>query len=413
MKGYSGPIMGNTEKELDLLSREMEAELRQNILPFWPRFVDPEHGGFYGRMENDGRFEAHANKGLVMHARFLWTYAAAARLLKDPSLLVTAEAAYRFIAEKLHDHEHNGFFWLTDYRGNPPSMDRKVVYGQAFALYALAEYARASASRQALDFSMETFRLLELYMRDANHGGYFEASARDWSHTVASALSDVDLTCEKSMNTHLHVLEALSALYTASGDADVLDALRRLIDIHLDHILVSPGHLGLFFKRDWSRMDSAVSFGHDIEASWLLTEAAQIAWEGRVPDRVKDSVLAIAAASAEVLDRNGGSLPNELKEGHLDADRIWWVQAETIVGMVNAWELSRDQAYLRRAVSAWNFVQAAIIDREHGEWYWGARANGVPLPNRPKGGLWKASYHNGRACMEVMSRAARARKDSP
>jgi mannobiose 2-epimerase len=397
--------------DLDLLALEMDAELRRDILPFWPRFMDPQNGGFYGRVENDGRFEDRANKGLVMHARFLWTYAAAARLLHDQSLLRTAEAAYRFLTEKLYDLEHKGFYWITDYLGQALSMDRKVIYGQAFAAYALAEYARASGSRQALDLSMETFGLLERFARDANNGGYFEACARDWSHTVASALSDVDLRCEKSMNTHLHVMEALSALYAACRDSDVLDALRRLIEIHLDRILASGGHLGLFFKRDWSRMDAAVSFGHDIEASWLLTEAAQIAWEGRIPDRVKDAALGIAAVSAGVLEENEGCLPNELKEGRLDSERIWWVQAEAIVGMVNAWELSGDRAYLRLAAAAWRFVKASIIDREHGEWLWGAQANGVPLPNRPKGGLWKASYHNARACMEIMTRAARSKKE--
>ena len=386
------------------LASEMEGELRDDILTFWPRYIDPANGGFYGQVENDGRFDPLADKGIVMQARFLWTYAAAARLLHEPRLLVAAGSAYRFIVGRLLDADHRGFHWACDSRGTPRA-GRKVIYGQAFAIYALSEYARAGGSRESMDLAMETFHLVQGAACDGRYGGYFEAVAADWSAPVPSALGAKDPACPKSMNTNLHMLEALSALYAASGDGEAAAALGEAIDIHLDRILLPSGHLGLYFDTDWSRMDTAVSYGHDIEASWLLAEAVQCLGDAARAERVREASLRMASESARVLDANGGSLPNELKEGSLDTDRIWWVQAEGIVGMVNAAEISRDPAYLRRAWVLWEYVKTHIIDRAHGEWLWGARhPDGDPIPDRYKGGLWKASYHDGRACMEVMRR---------
>ncbi len=392
-----------------VLASEMERELREDILAFWPRYIDPANGGFYGQVENDGRFDPRADKGLVMEARFLWTYAAAARLLHDPRLLVPAGAAYRFIVGHLLDAEHRGFHWACDSRGTPRA-GNKVIYGQAFAIYALAEYARAGGPRESMDLALETFRLVQGAARDLRHGGYFEAAAADWSAPVPSALGADDLACPKSMNTNLHMLEALSALHACSANGETAPALGELIDIHLDRILTSSAHLGLYFDSDWTRMDTAVSYGHDIEASWLLTEAAARLCDGPRAARVQAASARIAAESAQVLDAGGGSLPNELKEGRLDTDRIWWVQAEAIVGMVNAYEITRDHSYLRRAWGVWEYVKAHIIDREHGEWLWGVRhADGSPMTDRYKGGMWKASYHDARACMEVMKRLGSSR----
>lgn len=390
-----------------MLAAEMEEELRKDILPFWPRFIDPENGGFHGQVDNSGRPDPRADKGLVMHARLLWTYSAAARLLKSPALLSTADTAYRFLVERLYDRQQKGFSFACDYKGNRrPGL--KIIYGQAFAVYALAEYARAGGPGRALDLAMETFLLLQRTAHDERCGGYCEAVAPDWSKSAASALGDGDIECAKSMNTNLHVLEALTALQAATEDASVGRALRRQIEIHLDRIMTSAAHLGLYFDNDWSRLDTVISYGHDIEASWLLTEAAERTRDAQLETRVRRCALDVAAAIARILDENQGSLPNELKEGRLDTDRIWWVQAEGIVGMVNAAGLSGDPGYLRRASALWGFVKAFLIDKVHGEWFWGVTHPGdAPLPDRYKGGAWKASYHNGRACMQIMSRRAR------
>jgi mannobiose 2-epimerase len=390
---------------LALLSSEMEHELRTNILPFWPRFVDRRKGGFYGSVGNDGSVEEDAPKGVVMTARHLWAYSAASIHLRDPSHLETAEIAYRFLTERVYDAENKGFFWLVARNGTPLDPCKRV-YGQAYAVYALSEYARARGQRRALDIAMETFVLLERAARDREHGGYYEAVARDWSGPQTAALSTLDMDCPKSMNTNLHVLEAFTSLLRASGDPAVREALRDLVEIHIDRVMTSPSHVGLFFENDWTSLEDAVSFGHDIEASWLLAEAASVAWEGPLPERTERAVLEIASGTAEALTENGGSLPNERRGGHFDADRVWWVQAEAIVGMVNAWQISGDRRYLDLARGVWEFVKGSIIDREHGEWLWGVHEDGRRMEGREKGGPWKASYHNSRACMEIMNRAA-------
>jgi mannobiose 2-epimerase len=314
------------------------------------------------------------------------------------------------MTDKLYDKKHKGFSWGTDYTGTTPILERKVIYGQAFAIYALSEYARSGGPPKALELAFETYELLQRSAADPRHGGYFEACARDWSATVNSALSDFDIACDKSMNTNLHVMEALSALYAASGDKGVLEALRGMIDIHIGKILASTGHLGLYFKADWTRMDGIVSYGHDIEASWLISEAAGHAWKDGLPARVRERVLEIAAGTARALDENEGTLPNELREGRLEPERIWWVQAEAMVGMVNAWELGGDARFLDRAAALWTFIKKHLIDRVHGEWLWSVHPDGKPVKGRPKGGFWKTAYHDGRACMEIMERAARAEK---
>ncbi len=388
------------------MAEEMKEELTSNILPFWPKYLDGPNGGFYGRVANDGSFDSTAPKGIVQHSRLMWVYARAYRCLGERSLLPTSRAAYSFITERFLDAPSGGFHWTVDCAGRPE--DRlKRIYGQAFAIYALAEYARADGGNRPLELAMETFRLLEKAARDPERGGYFEAAAPDWSGPASSALSDIDMDCEKSMNTNLHVMEALTALHEAGGDPAVKSALRDIVDIHLDRILAHGTHLGLYFDRAWRRLDSMESYGHDIEASWLITEAATRAWDGTLPPRVKEAVLSLADGTARVLLENGGTLPNEMRNGRMDAQRIWWVQAEAIVGLVNAWELSGIALYLELAAEVWRFIKERIVDRRRGEWLWGTHPDGTPLEEREKGGLWKAGYHEGRLCMEIMERASR------
>ncbi|HTH12843.1 MAG TPA: AGE family epimerase/isomerase, partial [Spirochaetia bacterium] len=264
----------------------------------------------------------------------------------------------------------------------------------------------------ALDLALEVFGLLESVGRDREFGGYYEAVDRHWKGPLVQALSDVDIPCSKSMNTNLHILEAYTALYLATGQAKVAEALESLLQVFEKHILVSPSHLGLYFDRDWKNLTEQVSYGHDVEASWLMAEAAQaLADHGSHPghlDPVRAEVcLAIARTSLTILKENGGSMPEGIHNGRLDTTRTWWVQAEALVGMVNAWELSGDEAFLTAAESLWAYIDRFVVDRNRGDWHWAVDAQGRPDTTRPKGGLWKTSYHNGRACMEVISRMSR------
>jgi mannose/cellobiose epimerase-like protein (N-acyl-D-glucosamine 2-epimerase family)/predicted GH43/DUF377 family glycosyl hydrolase len=401
-------------REFHELAARMRAELENDILPFWLPYVDRDGGGFYGLVRNDRSFDERAPKGLVMHARFLWAYSAAYARYAKGEYLEAARAAYDFLRGGQRDAKSGGFWWIVDGGTAPnaarPQIEVKMVYGQAFAIYALAEYYLASGDRGALDLALETYALLERVARDKEKGGYFEACDRDWTKTITFALSEVDIACDKSMNTNLHVLEALSNLYRASRDLGVRASLTSLLEVYASRVFAGKGATSLYFDRDWKSLTDHVSWGHDIESAWLMTEAALLAYEGRrAPDFVLEAIRAARLGILPVLEANGGSLPHEMAGGHVDTQRDWWVQAEAVVGNVDAWQESGDGRHLAAAVRLWDYIEDKVIDRENGEWFWGISAEGKPDLDRPKGGLWKTCYHNGRACLEIMARAERIR----
>jgi 4-O-beta-D-mannosyl-D-glucose phosphorylase len=390
----------------------MRAELESDILPFWLKYIDREGGGFYGLVRNDGSYDAKAPKGLVAHARFLWAYSAAYARYSRVEYLDAARAAYGCLTGKLRDAERGGFWWAVGPSG--PEREEKVIYGQAFALYALSEYFIATREPEALEVAVETYGLIDRVARDRELGGYWEASDRSWTKPIAFALSDSDVRCDKSMNTNLHVLEALSSFYRATGRPEARESLRSLLEVFADRIFAGKGTLSLYFDRTWKPMTDHVSWGHDIESCWLITEAAELAYGGPAAHgaaRAPESVLAAVKAAREntlaVLAENGGSLPREKAHGRVETQRDWWVQAEAVVGNVDAWQGTGDGRYLDAAVRLWDYIEEKIVDREHGEWFWGVSADGRPVTDQPKGGMWKTAYHDGRACLEVMARAER------
>lgn len=395
-------------ERLAALARSLDRELRENILPYWYQTMDHAHGGYFGHVGNDNRLDPGHPKGVVMHSRHLWAYSSAWLERRNPLDLTAARHAYAFLTGPLSD-PGQGFWWTVGADGKPEFED-KVLYGQAFAIYGLAQYHRATGEKEALDKALETFDLLEGAGRDRAWGGYYEAVDRRWTKSLVQALSDADVPCVKSMNTNLHILEAFSALYLASGLPRVREALESQLAVFEQSILVTPEHQGLYFDRQWNPLTDQISYGHDVEASWLLTEAAQILYGHDLPPAKKARYIQIARKELEVINANGGSLPNELRGDHLDTDRIWWVQAEALVGMVNGWELTGDAAFLTAAETLWDWIERHQIDRQHGEWFWLVDAQGRPAADRPKGGLWKTCYHNGRACLEVIQRA---RKHQP
>jgi mannobiose 2-epimerase len=349
-----------------------------------------------------------------MHARFLWTYAAAYRLYNDSAYLATAQHALDYLNKTLYDQANGGFFWTVSAEGANRT-DRKVIYGQAFAIYGLSEWYRATGDQTALERALETFAHLEASVRDHAAGGYYEACSLDWKTATPSALSKVDIACAKSMNTNLHVMEAYTTLLAgleerpaaAPGKTEqVRSALQDLVTVHLDKIRISPAHFGLYFGSDWTPIPAGLSYGHDIEGSWLLTEAAERAWGGTLPGRIREAALAMARKTVEVLDRHGPGLIHEGpngEAGHLETERVWWVQAECLVGLLNAACLNPDQAFVDHALAVWDYIKTHVKDKVNGEWFWSTLPDGSHA-DQPKGGLWKTSYHNGRACMESMHR---------
>ncbi|GIO14832.1 cellobiose 2-epimerase [Cohnella xylanilytica] len=386
---------------------ELTAELKDNILGYWIKnTVDEKRFGFVGEISHDGEVRYDADKGLVLHARILWTFASAYRLYKDEAYLKMARRAYEALNEKFRDPVNGGLYWMIDVSGQP-AQDKKQVYGQAFVIYALSELVRATGDAEALAWAGDLYRLLEKHAYDPVHLGYVEALARDWTETPDLSLSGKDLNERKSMNTHLHVLEAYTNLYRVWKPEGLRAKLKELIEVHLDKIIdSSTNHFLLFFDDEWNSKSDHVSYGHDIEGSWLLWEAAEVLGDEDLLPKVKEAALRMAEATlAQGVDADGG-LFNEFDGHHLDDSKDWWPQAEAMVGFLNAYQLSGDSRYLEAAQGSWSFISKYVSDREGGEWHWQVTRAGEPVrsANQPKVGAWKCPYHNSRAIFEALER---------
>jgi mannobiose 2-epimerase len=394
---------------LNDLRKRVEAELLSDILPFWLKHtIDEERGGFHGQIANELTIDPHAHKGLILNARILWTFARAFSVYKEPIYLATARRAYEYLCRHFWDYEFGGVYWMLDSNGLPVDT-KKRIYGQAFTVYALAEYAHATGEQEAVDRAMRLVEQIESAGHDDAHLGYFETFERDWTLAVDQRLSDVDMDEKKSMNTHLHLLEAYATLLRYHEDVTVRFRLRELIEIFLKYI-VDPAtqHFILFFDEEWRPRSKKVSFGHDIEGSWLLCEAAEVLGDAEVLSRVQAAAIKMAqAVYAQGLDHDGGLMYERESDGHFDTDKHWWPQAEAVVGFLNVYELSGQQHFLQAADRSWRFIERFIVDRVHGEWFWLVSKDGVPDAHQDKVGPWKCPYHNSRACFEVMERLDR------
>ena len=384
----------------------IEAEAKQNILPFWIRqTVDRERGTVIGALTNDLVLPRSAERGALLSARILWTYSAAYRLYRDAAYLEMARLAHDDLINHFWDGEFGGFYWSIAPDG-APLQDRKQIYGQAFGIYALTEYHRATGLMEPLERAKDLFRLLEKYARDPQSGGYFEAFSREWEYIDDVRLSAVDLNEPKSQNTHLHVMEAYTNLLRVWPDATVRQTQSELLDVMLNRILCEKsGHLKLFFARDWTPRSEGISYGHDIEASWLLMEAAGVLGDQALIARLKLLALKIADVTlAEGVDADGALFNEGGPQGITNSDKEWWPQAEAVVGFINAYQLSAEERFLRAAFHCWDFIEARLIDKKNGEWFRGVTRDGVVLHEQLKVSFWKCPYHNGRACFEAASR---------
>jgi len=400
-------LSADEREQLRDLARRAEAELRTNILPFWLKHTrDRERGGFYGVIERDLKVRKDAPRGALLTARILWTFSAAHRRYQDPEYRKMAQWAYDDLLNRFWDQENGGVLWTVEASGKPLEQ-RKQIYAQAFALYGLTEYHRATGDKVALDRAIAVFRLIEEHAYDREQGGYFEAFTRGWAVLPEGTRSVMDTEEPKSQNTMLHIMEAYTNLYRVWPDALLRRRLVELVDRMMTRVLdPNTKHLHLLLAADWSPRSHRISYGHDIEFSWLLTEAADVLGDPALRERVRPLAVEIAqVVRAEGLDADGGLHNEGGPEGLLDASKDWWPQAEATVGFLNAYQLSGDATHLRTAQRSWDFIEQRIVDRESGEWFWGRDPKGRVIAKQPKAGLWKCPYHNGRACLELIERA--------
>jgi len=392
-------------------ARQLAAQVREHlfghILPFWcGPAVDREQGGWMGWLSNDLKPDRTQPKGLIVHSRILWTFSAVHQVQPDPLVRQMAERAFDYVLTKFWDPQQGGAFWRLDDAGRVID-DSKKIYGQAFCLYALTEFHRAFNSPPALARTRELFQLIERHAHDGPHGGYFEVCRRDWAAAGPDArLSEKDPAEKKSMNNHLHLLEAYTNLCRVAKSPQVVQRLRELIHLFLQPILDScTGHLHHFFDEHWNVRSDTYTFGHDIEASWLLCEAAEVLEDPALLQQVCAVALRMAAAVHDEGLAPGGGLYYEGQAGRIiDRGRECWPQAEAVVGFLNAFELSGDTKYLVAASRVWNFIQQTLVDRIHGEWFWRINEDDQPDPKLPKVSEWKGPYHASRACLETLRR---------
>ena len=384
----------------------MRSELENNILPFWMnKMEDNEQGGFYGEITGNDELRPEASKGAILNARILWTFSAAYRLLKKPEYLKTATRAKRYLIDRFYDPEYGGIYWELDYKGNPLDT-KKQIYAIGFAIYGLSEYARATGDAEALEYAQRLFEVIEQHSFDPVQNGYLEALTRDWQPIGDMRLSDKDENEKKTMNTHLHILEPYTNLYRIWKDERLERQLRNLIDVFITRILdPQTGHLNLFFEEDWTNKYRIYSYGHDIEASWLIHEAALVLGDETVLKRIEPLIVRIAQAADEGLNPDGSMIyENFLDKQKIDRELHWWVQAENVVGHINLYQHFEDESALDIAARCWEFIKAKLIDHEQGEWHWSILPDGTVNRKDDKAGFWKCPYHNGRMCMEVIER---------
>ena len=388
------------------LASQAKKELTENILPYWTSKMCNPAGGFYGRISGNEETDLSAPVGNIMTARLLWTFSSAYRLFKDSAeaegYLAMATRAKDLIISRFYDPEYGGTYWSLNPDGTPLDT-KKQIYAIAFTIYGLAELNRATGDAKALEYAIKLFNSIEDHSFDTEKDGYFEAFTRTWDTIEDMRLSDKDANESKTMNTHLHVLEAYTCLYRVWKNSRLEERLRGLIGIFEKHILGPDGHLRLFFDDDWNSGYDIVSYGHDIEASWLIHEAALVLGDEAVIGRIEKLVPAIAAAAGEGFSPEGGMIYEKNAE-ETDRDRHWWVQAETVVGHLNLWDHFGTQEGLENALTCWDFIKANLIDRENGEWFWSLREDGTVNRDDDKAGFWKCPYHNGRMCMEIIER---------
>ncbi len=387
---------------MKMLAEEVRKELTGHIIPFWKRLRDNEYGGYYGYLSYELELDKKAVKGCILNSRVLWFFSNAYMLLKDESLLTEAEHAYEFMVAHCLDREYGGIFWSLNYDGSVHD-STKHTYNQAFAIYALSSYYEASGNEAALSKAKELQRIIE--ERCTDEVGYLEAFKADFSPESNEKLSENGVMAEKTMNTLLHVLEAYTELYRVSGDPFTKERLKFILDIVEKKIYNRElKRQEVFFDKDYNSLIDLHSYGHDIETAWLVDRTLEVIRDNDLNDRIQPITIELSRKIYERAYRDH-SLLNECEKGVDDTVRIWWVQAETVVGFANAYEKSGDPKFLKAAEDVWNFIKEYQIDKREGsEWFYAVLADNTPDRTRPIVEEWKCPYHNGRMCMEIIKR---------
>ncbi|MFR5394748.1 MAG: AGE family epimerase/isomerase [Roseburia faecis] len=385
------------------MKEEIKDQFVSSIIPFWKNLRDDEFGGYYGYMGYDLKLDKKAEKGCILNSRITWFFSNAYTLLKDESLLKEADHGYAFLKDHCIDKENGGIYWSMNYDGTPLDTT-KHTYNQAFCIYALSSYYEASGKKEALDLAKQLFHMIEEKCTDDQ--GYLEAFTRDFQPESNEKLSENGVLAEKTMNTLLHVLEAYTELYRVSKDEQVKEKLKWIMDVFADKVY-NPKlkRQEVFFDKNYNSIIDLHSYGHDIETAWLMDRSLEILDDDAYTNRLSPITKALTENIYKVAF-DGHSLSNECDKGVVDTNRVWWVQAETVIGFLNGYEKDPSKTEYKEAAEAtWQFIKDYVIDKRPGsEWFWLVRQDGTPVEGEPIVEPWKCPYHNGRMCMEVIRR---------
>ncbi len=386
------------------ITKELEIEL-QNILKYWSQnTLDETNGGFIGEIDCLENKNLQAEKGSVMYARILWTFSAAYIQKPNPEYLSIAERAFDEIKTKFYNPEQKGIYWRIKADGTPKDT-KNQIYALAFVIYGLSEFYKITENKEALELAITLYKSIQQHSFDKKNKGYFEAYTSDWKEIEDMRLSEKDVNEKKTMNTHLHIVEAFANLYLVWKDEELRENIIGILET-IDYYFIDKDswHLKLFFDENWNEKKDVISYGHDIEAAWLLQWCAEVSEDENLIKNYKHYAVKMADVTLEGLDNDGGLwYEYDPQENHLITEKHWWPQAELWIGFVNAYQLTNDQKYLDIFEKNWEFTQKYIIDHKNGEWFWGIDKDYQKI-EKDKAGFWKCPYHNGRACIEVINR---------
>ena len=388
---------------MNTMLKEVKSHLTEQIIPFWKALRDDEFGGYYGWMDYELKVDKKAVKGCILNSRITWFFSNAYTLLKDESLLEEAKHGFAFMKEHCIDKENGGVFWSIKYDGSPEDTT-KHTYNQAFSIYALSSYYEASGDVQALEMAKELFHIIET--RCTDEIGYKEAFDKEFREVENDKLSENGVIAHKTMNTLLHVFEAYTELYRVAKLPEVKERLMWILDTFADKVYNPVLHRQeVFFDAQMNSIIDLHSYGHDIETAWLIDRGVEILGEERYAEKLTPITRDLTAQIYKVAF-DGQSLANECEKGVVNQHRIWWVQAETVVGFLNGWQKEPEKKeYLEAVQKEWEFIKNHVVDKRPGsEWYWEVDEKGDPYPERPIVEPWKCPYHNGRMCFEVIKR---------
>ena len=393
-------IFGNKGKQ------QFEAELQDNILPFWmANSPDRENGGFFGAVTNDRIAQNQVERSAVLCGRLLWTFSTAAKMYPDASYLKAADWFFDYLSTRFWDPQYQGVYWSIDKHGRP-IQDRKHTYAMAFSIYGLAAYYQVSGSDKSLVLARQLFERIERHTFDAVHGGNVECRARDWASLADMRLSEIDINSSKSMNTLLHLMESYTALVKIWPDKYLTEKLDGLLRIFLTQIIdINSGHQRLYFDEEWNSLSDHVSYGHDIETSWLIMETAETLGDAALIVQARESSLKLAqTVYDESLGEDGSILYETGPHGVQVLTRHWWAHAEAVVGFYNAYQLSGKAHFARASRNVWNYIQRHFIDYKDGDWFKLLEQDGTPITTHYKVGPWDCPYHHARMCFEMIKR---------